>query len=540
MNNAKEKLKLQIGKVQTVHMRVAAQIIQHLSKGIYSNPANCIKELINNSFDADATQVTIRAKPEFDVFSITDDGQGMNYTDFKNRFLWISRSSKRDKGKRTKKFKRPIIGKIGIGFVSVSEICDKMIVISSKIGEKYKFQAEIDFGRFKKMIHKKKDFYELSEVKLTNLKERENAHYTIILLNGLTRDFKELLEDKDIHEAGIKIATFDGKKFEKIITEIKKRLLDSSKDIGGYWRMMLEIANTVPIPYLNEYPIRVKNTKWFKKETRFINNLKKTVEKFQFSVDFDGVIIEKPIFLPVEKDIYNKKESYDIYTFKEKFDDFLDGSKLEFRGYIYNQKRQILPPQLRGIVVRIKNTSIGVPDPDFLGYPYAEKLFLPWVFGEIYIDEGLEEAMNINRNSFIITHPHFRKLKNFLHKKLHTEVFPRCRSRYIERKEERDIVEKNIREKHIKEYLKDVLSKNFNIKFPEKLGRSPVEIDTKKKEVLIFKGHPVFKKRNKKEKEFLEDILILFETSYHTAGGDLDKMKDYFISSLKKWVNLKK
>jgi len=51
-----ERLLLKVGEEQVVHMRVAAQIVQHLSKGIYSNPASCIKELINNSFDATSSQ----------------------------------------------------------------------------------------------------------------------------------------------------------------------------------------------------------------------------------------------------------------------------------------------------------------------------------------------------------------------------------------------------------------------------------------------------------------------------------------------------
>ena len=544
MNRSKkeeqEKLKLHISEEQIVHMKVAAQIVQHLSKGIYSNPANCIKELVNNSFDADTSQVIIRAKPEFDSFSITDDGEGMNYTDFNNKFLWISRSDKRDKGTKTKKFKRPIIGKIGIGFISVSEICDKMTVISSKKGEKFKFQAEIDFGKFKKTIHKKEDFYELSEVKLINLREKESAHYTIILLNGLTKDFKELLEDKDIHEAGIKIATFDGKKFEKIIEEIQTKQLDFSKDIGGYWRLVLEVANTVPVPYLNDGPIKIKNAGWFKKEAKFINNLKKSVEQLQFSVDFDGVMLKKPILLPTEEDIFDKKASYDLYSFKEEIAAFSDKSNLRFRGYIYSQERQILPPQLRGIIIRIKNTSIGWSDQDFLGYQYAEKLFLPWVFGEIYIEEGLEEAMNINRSSFIITHPHVRRLKNFLHTKLHTEIFPRCRNRYVERKEEKEIIEKDTRGKRIKEHLRDVLNRNIKVKYFDKSGKFPVELNTKKKQLLISKGHPVFKKKKKREKTLLEDVLILLETSYHSAKGDSEKMKNYFINSLKKWASHKK
>ncbi|MGA2526035.1 MAG: ATP-binding protein [Smithellaceae bacterium] len=535
-----EALKLQIGHEQIVHMKVAAQIIQHLSKGIYSNPANCIKELISNSFDADASEVIVRAKPEFDTFSITDDGDGMNYVDFSTKFLWISRSDKRDGGEITRKFKRPIIGKIGIGFISVSEICDKMTVISSKRGEEFKFQAEIDFERFKKTVHQKKDFYEISEVKLTNLEEEKDAHYTIILLSALNKDFKELLEDKDIHDAGIKIATFEGKKFEVIIEEIEKKYLDPSKDIGGYWRLILDVANTVPVPYLKEGPIKVKNPNWFNQETKSINNLKNVIQKLEFLVDFDGVIIKKPILLPGEKDIFDKKESYDLYYFEEEFSDFPDGSKLKFKGYIYNQERQIFPPHLRGIIIRIKNTSIGGSDPDFLSYPYAEKLFLPWVFGEIYIDEGLEEAMNINRSSFIITHPHFRKLKNYLHKKLHAEVFPRCRERYTERKEETEVTEKKSREENIKGYLKYIFNKNFQVRPLDKTGKYPVDIDIEKKEVLVFKGHPVFKKKKKKEKDLLEEVLILFETSYHNAKGDLGKLKDYFINSLSEWKNLKK
>ena len=543
MDNTKEKeeaLKLQIGQEQIFHMKVAAQIIQHLSKGIYSNPANCIKELISNSFDADAGKVIVRAKPEFDTFSITDDGDGMNYVDFSTKFLWISRSDKRDKRENTIKFKRPIIGKIGIGFISVSEICDKMIVISSKKGEKFKFQAEIDFEKFKKTVHQKREFYEISKVKLTNMKEEKGAHYTIILLNGLSKDFKELLEDKDIHEAGIKIATFEGKKFESIIEEIEKKQLDSSKDIGGYWRLILDVANTVPVPYLKEGPIKVKNPSWFKQESKLINNLKNSINKLEFFVDFDGVIIKKPILLPGEEDIFTKKESYDLYYFEEEFSDFSDSSKLKFRGYIYNQERQIFPPHLRGIIIRIKNTSIGGSDPDFLSYPYAEKLFLPWVFGEIYIDEGLEEAMNINRSSFIITHPHFRKLKNYLHAKLHTEVFPRCRVRYTERKEETEVTEKKSREDTIKGYLKNIFNKSFQIRSLNKTGKFPVDIDMEKKEVLVFKEHPAFKKKKKKEKDLLEEVLILFETSYHNAKGDSGKLKDYFINSLSEWTNLKK
>ncbi|TRZ49252.1 MAG: hypothetical protein D4S01_08970 [Dehalococcoidia bacterium] len=176
-----EDLELKIGEPQTVHMKVSAQILEHLSKGIYRNPAGAIKELISNAYDADAREVIVRAKPEIDSFSITDDGEGMNYSDFEENFLFISRSSKRDQGIYTKKFHRPIIGKIGIGFIAVSQICDRMTIISSKMGEGFKFEAEIDFGKFRKTKSIKKDIYELSEVTLTNYPEESNVQYTIDL-----------------------------------------------------------------------------------------------------------------------------------------------------------------------------------------------------------------------------------------------------------------------------------------------------------------------------------------------------------------------
>jgi hypothetical protein len=533
----KERLIKNLGKKQEVHIKVAAQIVQHLSKGIYSNPANCIKELINNSFDADATQVIVRAKPEFDTFSITDNGEGMNYLDFDKKFLWISRSDKRDAGPFSKTG-RPLIGKIGIGFISVSEICNSMTVISSKEGENFKFQAEIDFSKFKETTAKRKDFYELSEVKLVNLPEEKETHYTIILLKELNPDFKELLHDKDIHEAGIQVTTFDGLTFDQIVNAVEEKKLNLGKEIGAYWRLMLEVANTVPVSYINEGPIRAKNQKdrnKFKKQLLDIKDIKNDVKKLNFSVDFDGVFLQKPILLPTEKDILTGPKNFDIYTFNKTFSDFGDGSTLSFRGYVYGQKRQILPAQLRGIIIRIKNTAIGEPDPDFLGYPYAEKLFLPWVFGEVYVEDGLEEAMNINRNSFIITHPHYRKLRSFLHILLHTEVFKISRARSLERKEEAKQQQESKRKSKMQNYLSSTFNQKFSITFSKEPSEFPANLDINKKQLIIHTNHPILRKRRGKERAILEEIITLFEASYQHSRGDLKKMRKYFWDSLKNW-----
>jgi len=126
-----KKITLEKDKVQNGSIKVSSDIVNDLSSGIYSSPASCIKELINNSFDADATLVTIRIKPISDIITIIDNGNGMNALDFDQNFAWISKSSKRNQGSFSK-MKRPLIGKIGIGFIAVNEICDELEIISTK------------------------------------------------------------------------------------------------------------------------------------------------------------------------------------------------------------------------------------------------------------------------------------------------------------------------------------------------------------------------------------------------------------------------
>ena len=83
---------LEKGIEQKGDIKVAAQIIQDLSSGIYSSTAVALKELINNSYDADAENVTIRMLPDIDTILITDNGSGMNAIDFDENFAWISKS----------------------------------------------------------------------------------------------------------------------------------------------------------------------------------------------------------------------------------------------------------------------------------------------------------------------------------------------------------------------------------------------------------------------------------------------------------------
>lgn len=572
---------------QKGHMKVSSKILKDLSSGIYSNPANAIKELIINSYDADATKVTVRAKPDLDSFTIIDDGTGMNCDDFDTKFVLISHSDKRREGDFTKIFNRPVVGRFGIGFISASQLCNKMTVISSKKGEPTKFKADIDFSQYKNHnpYEEPKEVYEVSEFDFINLEEDPDAHYTIIILSELSPEFIGILTDKRIEEKLREMDDKERKKFERIPLEdtsfediinliIQKKVDEIEKKIGTYWQFIFDIANTVPVSYMQKGPLNIN------KKNPILESITNDLERYNFKVEVDGLTLKKPIILPNDKDVVHEDYDYNVYFIKE--DKKIGDKLLKFRGYLYNQKMQIKPVDFQGILIRIRNVAIGKADKNFLDYPWAEKLYMPWTFGEIYVDEGLEDALNINRNSFAINHPHYIFLRECIHDLLHDTIFKRARDRYEKRHIENRLAQEVKKKKNFSKIFEK--SKNLPIQVeepkkvkvepekvqpgePEKvnvdqekipeleiirlshirtnLGQyfnspktdfsKPVYIADSKDAIIINDRHEVFKKLIKKDREVLEEILVLFKIAEKNSKGNIKKLEELFFENLKEW-----
>jgi hypothetical protein len=119
----------------------------------------------------------------------------------------------------------------------------------------------------------------------------------------------------------------------------------------------------------------------------------------------------KPILLPSRQ--IESGKGFKAYWFRRNI--ATEEGPLRFRGYFYNQDSTIYPENWRGLVIRIKYTAIGGPDGRFMDYPFpGDSIYMPWTYGEVYVDEGLEDAMSINRSSFDLNHPHYIALKKFI------------------------------------------------------------------------------------------------------------------------------
>lgn len=115
---------------------ISLSVLNHLGRNLYRNFITVLGEAISNAWDADARNVWIDINRENDVFSIKDDGCGMDREDFQGKFLKIGYSKRAGGVFRTGK-SRPFIGSKGIGKLALLSCAGRISVFSKTSGADY-------------------------------------------------------------------------------------------------------------------------------------------------------------------------------------------------------------------------------------------------------------------------------------------------------------------------------------------------------------------------------------------------------------------
>lgn len=142
---------------EQIPIKVSSGILLHIGAGIYNSVAGAIKELVSNSFDADATRVIISTDyPKFEQIKVLDNGIGMSPGYFAKAMQSIGSTLKSliQPSGITAIFKRPIIGHLGIGLMALTQVCEEATIESQATGSKSKFVAKLDFSEFKRRKQK--------------------------------------------------------------------------------------------------------------------------------------------------------------------------------------------------------------------------------------------------------------------------------------------------------------------------------------------------------------------------------------------------
>lgn len=75
----------------------------------------------------------------------------------------------------------------------------------------------------------------------------------------------------------------------------------------------------------------------------------------------------------------------------------------------------MLPKQHQGALLRIGNAAGASFDRTFMDYQISEQTRLRQLTVEIFVHEGLDDAINLDRESYNFAHPHYQFLVKWLH-----------------------------------------------------------------------------------------------------------------------------
>ena len=486
------------------------RVLARVTDGIYRQPASAIRELIVNAFDADATEVVVITDvPRYSEILVRDNGDGMSAEVLINLIRHIGGSAKRTpagqdlgvtdpRDPRLSPGGRKLIGKIGIGLFSVSQLTRQFTIITKPKNENYRYTAVVTLHRYTddELLHATTEtkFTTGKTVITTEKVGNEEGHGTTILLGSLIPRAKSILQSRDMWTAlrnpdpstsaairrvvpavhsGLLMEGADEFQVEPEIPwsprttadERMKRLSDRllaaarsnelyaqiANAFDYYFRMLWTLGLSLPLPYIGYHTFDLPDgldIKCFRLSNKTDSSsgppgakqaielctgprtsagkaagLAQSSEVADFHVEIDAITLYRPIRYDSFPGTSRALQIPLLFVggYKPDLTKFektqRGGENLEFTGYFFWTPR-VIPKEHNGLLVRVNGASGTLFDPTFLNYQIAELTRLQQLVAEVFVSEGLEEALNIDRESFNTTHPHYQILLNWVHNAL--------------------------------------------------------------------------------------------------------------------------
>ena len=204
-------------------------VLNHLGLNLYSNVPAVLAELIANAWDADASRVDVSVKENKRII-IQDNGCGMNDADLRKKFLTVGYQRRNpESGDQTPGKGRPVMGRKGIGKLSVLSIAQKVYVYAKK-EDVDPLAIELDVEKIQEAIETKQKYHPPvinapkdinlgssgTALVLTDLKKRVNASLDIYLRQRVARRFSIISKDFQVFVNDSEITLNDRNYFGKL------------------------------------------------------------------------------------------------------------------------------------------------------------------------------------------------------------------------------------------------------------------------------------------------------------------------------------
>jgi hypothetical protein len=515
-------------------IQVHEKALAHLSRGLYRSPASALRELVSNGWDANAGIVRITTNyPNFFQLAVEDDGTGFSREDFARLMSGgIGNSDKRPIGRKLI-HERPIIGRLGIGMLGIAQICGSF-TITSRMRSGKGFRAKVT------LYDLLKERLDSNDPGVMGAEDAQTPREVDVGVYDFDREF-----DLSRAKMGTSIVTDDvhptfarafkqslgSPKFKEPPSEWARAIriisgVHTLQEMGDYWRLLWELSASCPIPYISSACV----------PQRLVASDHERLESYDFKVIVDGLELRKPLALKGNPGGYTTQviEEQHLKPY---------GRDLCFHGYILVQEGlQLKPDELRGILIRIKDVAIGYYDPSMLDYRFNEGPRSRWLTGEIFVTEGLEDALNIDRDSFNRFHPQFRAIQEYVHKVLRERIFPSVYKQIEVRSSARAETKRQARTGHLSLVLSDITDQRVSIRQAkgtdrEREGLPQVEVVEKGRGIEITVPNEAEIATKRSNRQLASAILALFEIAMKEP--DLKRKREVFerslLSLLAKW-----
>lgn len=126
-----------------------------IGRDLITDRITALFELVKNSYDANATEVTVifknvgKKSPNSSI-TIIDNGIGMSFTDIRDKWMVIGTSNKRRNPVSPEPFSRRCVGEKGIGRFAVDKLGDAVEITTKKDGEDRWLKVYIDWSKYYK------------------------------------------------------------------------------------------------------------------------------------------------------------------------------------------------------------------------------------------------------------------------------------------------------------------------------------------------------------------------------------------------------
>lgn len=247
----------------SLSLKFDPKTIEHLGVKMYSTLPPALAELISNSYDADASEVTVEFLEQNGVpkaITIEDNGTGMSLTDIQKKFLVIGRNRRQIEGDNpSAKYGRLPTGKKGLGKLALFGLAKEISVDTIQSGLRNRFHlnwtdllASLDVYSPKiditdKLVKKSsRTVIQLSDLKRRSPFDLEAIADSLARIFIVDSNFKIKLKDSKGHE----IVIAEDRRYANIEQQFTWReddLIDSDDEYFGKVKIFLTTGKT-PIP----------------------------------------------------------------------------------------------------------------------------------------------------------------------------------------------------------------------------------------------------------------------------------------------------